>query len=74
MKPEDSLESSCRVEIIQITDTMRQENLKKSYIKEQINQLLQETNANGTKDYAYDHRGNLLSVKSGEEEKETCIH
>ena len=23
MKPEDSLESSCRVEIIQITDTMR---------------------------------------------------
>ena len=22
------------------------------------NQLLQETNANGTKDYAYDHRGN----------------
>jgi YD repeat-containing protein len=49
-------------------------NLKKSYIKEQINQLLQETNANGTKDYAYDHRGNLLSVTSGEEEKETCIH
>ena len=39
------MESSCRVEIIQITDTMRQENLKKSYIKEQINQLLQETNA-----------------------------
>ena len=38
------------------------------------NQLLQETNANGTKDYAYDHRGNLLSVTSGEEEKETCIH
>ena len=68
------MESSCRVEIIQITDTMRQENLKKSYIKEQINQLLQETNANGTKDYAYDHRGNLLSVTSGEEEKETCIH
>ena len=31
------------------------------------NQLLQETNANGTKDYAYDHRGNLLSVTSGEE-------
>ena len=61
------MESSCRVEIIQITDTMRQENLKKSYIKEQINQLLQETNANGTKDYAYDHRGNLLSVTSGEE-------
>ncbi|RGQ42482.1 hypothetical protein DWX81_17110 [Roseburia inulinivorans] len=48
--------------------------MKKSYIKEQINQLLQETNANGTKDYAYDHRGNLLSVTSGEEEKETCIH
>lgn len=39
-----------------------------------MNQLLQETNANGTKDYAYDHRGNLLSVTSGEEEKETCIH
>ena len=35
---------------------------------------MQETNANGTKDYAYDHRGNLLSVTSGEEEKETCIH
>ena len=31
------------------------------------NQLLQETNANGTKDYAYDHRGNLLSVTSGKE-------
>ena len=31
------------------------------------NQLLQETNANGTKDYAYDHRGNLLSVTSDEE-------
>ena len=30
------MESSCRVEIIQITDTMRQENLKTSYIKEQI--------------------------------------
>ena len=28
---------------------------------------MQETNANGTKDYAYDHRGNLLSVTSGEE-------
>mgnify|MGYP006872933550 CR=1 FL=1 len=28
MKPEDSLESSCRVEIIQITDTMRQEKLE----------------------------------------------
>ena len=67
------MESSCRVEIIQITDTMRQENLKKSYIKEQINQLLQETNANGTKDYAYDHRGNLLSVTSGEEEKEKFL-
>ena len=28
---------------------------------------MQETNANGTKDYAYDHRGNLLSVTSGKE-------
>ena len=28
---------------------------------------MQETNANGTKDYAYDHRGNLLSITSGEE-------
>ena len=26
-----------------------------------------ETDAGGTKDYAYDHRGNLLSVTSGEE-------
>ena len=31
------------------------------------NQLMQETDADGTKDYAYDHRGNLLSVTSGEE-------
>lgn len=31
------------------------------------NQLMQETDAGGTKDYAYDHRGNLLSVTSGEE-------
>ena len=31
------------------------------------NQLMQENNAHGTKDYAYDHRGNLLSVTSGEE-------
>ena len=28
---------------------------------------MQEINADGTKDYAYDHRGNLLSVTSGEE-------
>ena len=31
------------------------------------NQLMQENDAGGTKDYAYDHRGNLLSVTSGEE-------
>ena len=31
------------------------------------NQLTQETNASGTKNYNYDHRGNLLSVTSGEE-------
>ena len=31
------------------------------------NQLMLETDADGTKDYAYDHRGNLLSVTSGEE-------
>lgn len=31
------------------------------------NQLMQENDAHGTKDYAYDHRGNLLSVTSGEE-------
>lgn len=31
------------------------------------NQLMQETDAHETKDYAYDHRGNLLSVTSGEE-------
>ena len=31
------------------------------------NQLMQETDADGTKDYTYDHRGNLLSVTSGEE-------
>ena len=31
------------------------------------NQLMHETDAHGTKDYAYDHRGNLLSVTSGEE-------
>ena len=31
------------------------------------NQLIQETNASGTKNYNYDHRGNLLSVTSGEE-------
>ena len=31
------------------------------------NQLMQETDAGGTKDYAYDHRVNLLSVTSGEE-------
>ena len=30
------------------------------------NQLMQENDAGGTKDYAYDHRGNLLSVTSGE--------
>ena len=30
------------------------------------NQLMQENDAVGTKDYAYDHRGNLLSVTSGE--------
>ena len=29
------------------------------------NQLMQENDAGGTKDYAYDHRGNLLSVTSG---------
>lgn len=28
---------------------------------------MQENDAHGTKDYAYDHRGNLLSVTSGEE-------
>ena len=31
------------------------------------NQLIQETNASGTRNYNYDHRGNLLSVTSGEE-------
>ena len=31
------------------------------------NQLMQETNADGTRNYNYDHRGNLLSVSSGEE-------
>ena len=31
------------------------------------NQLMQETNAGGTRNYNYDHRGNLLSVTSGEE-------
>lgn len=31
------------------------------------NQLVQEKTANATKDYAYDHRGNLLSVTSGGE-------
>ena len=31
------------------------------------NQLMQENDAHGTKDYTYDHRGNLLSVTSGEE-------
>ena len=31
------------------------------------NQLMQETNAGGTRNYNYDHRGNLLSVSSGEE-------
>jgi len=31
------------------------------------NQLTQETNASGTRNYNYDHRGNLLSVTSGEE-------
>ena len=31
------------------------------------NQLMQENDAHETKDYAYDHRGNLLSVTSGEE-------
>lgn len=31
------------------------------------NQLMQETNASGTRNYNYDHRGNLLSVTSGEE-------
>mgnify|MGYP002440481806 FL=1 len=31
------------------------------------NQLMQETNAGGTRNYTYDHRGNLLSVTSGEE-------
>ena len=31
------------------------------------NQLMQENDAHGTKDYAYDHRGNLLSVTSGED-------
>ena len=31
------------------------------------NQLMLETDADGTKDYAYDHRGDLLSVTSGEE-------
>ena len=31
------------------------------------NQLMQETDADGTKDYTYDHRGNLLSLTSGEE-------
>ena len=31
------------------------------------NQLTQETNAGGTRNYNYDHRGNLLSVTSGEE-------
>jgi rhs family protein len=30
------------------------------------NQLMQENDAHGTKDYTYDHRGNLLSVTSGE--------
>ena len=28
---------------------------------------MQETNAGGTRNYNYDHRGNLLSVTSGEE-------
>ena len=31
------------------------------------NQLTQEINASGTRNYNYDHRGNLLSVTSGEE-------
>lgn len=31
------------------------------------NQLMQETNAGGTRNYNYDHRGNLLSVTSGKE-------
>ena len=30
------------------------------------NQLMQENDAHGTKDYTYDHKGNLLSVTSGE--------
>lgn len=32
-----------------------------------MNQLTQEINASGTRNYNYDHRGNLLSVTSGEE-------
>lgn len=38
-----------------------------SYRYNAKNQLMQETNASGTRNYDYDHRGNLLSVSSGEE-------
>ncbi len=38
-----------------------------SYRYNAKNQLMQETNASGTRNYDYDHRGNLLSVTSGEE-------